>query len=83
MDAPRTPAVFIHGLWLHASSWGPWLEPFRESGYDPIAPGWPNEPDSVEVARQHPDLVADLSIDEVTEHYAEILRGPRCPGCSA
>ena len=27
-----TPVVFVHGLWLHADSWGNWVELFRESG---------------------------------------------------
>ncbi len=26
MTSARTPVIFIHGLWLHASSWGPWVE---------------------------------------------------------
>jgi len=73
MSATRTPAVFIHGLWLHASSWEPWLELFRESGYHPIAPGWPNEPDTVAEARERPESVANLSIDDVVEHYAAII----------
>jgi pimeloyl-ACP methyl ester carboxylesterase len=42
MQATRTPVVFIHGMWLHASSWTPWLELFRAAGYNPIAPGWPS-----------------------------------------
>ncbi len=51
MTAPRTPVVFIHGLWLHATSWAPWVERFSAAGYAPIAPGWPHEPDTVEAAR--------------------------------
>ena len=70
-----TPVIFIHGLWLHASSWTPWLELFREAGYDPVAPGWPHEPDTVDDARAHPELVADLSIDDVTSHVAGIIGG--------
>ena len=46
MTTPRTPVVFIHGLWLHATSWTPWLELFGHAGYEPVAPGWPNEPDT-------------------------------------
>jgi alpha-beta hydrolase superfamily lysophospholipase len=72
MTAPRRPALFIHGLWLHASSWGPWLELFRANGYEPIAPGWPNEPPTVEEARQHPELAADIGIDDATNHYRTI-----------
>ncbi len=79
MTAPTTPAVFIHGLWLHATSWQPWMELFAESGYDPIAPGWPGEADTVDKARKHPELVADLGIDEITDHYAEIIRALPAP----
>lgn len=73
MTTPRTPVVFIHGLWLHATSWTPWLELFGQAGYDPVAPGWPNEPDTVEQARQQPDLVANTSIDDITAHYTKII----------
>jgi pimeloyl-ACP methyl ester carboxylesterase len=73
MAEGRRPALFIHGLWLHATSWGLWLERFRDEGYDPVAPGWPNEPDTVEEARAHPDLVANIGIDEVTDHMAEVI----------
>jgi pimeloyl-ACP methyl ester carboxylesterase len=74
MTAGR-PVVFIHGLWLHATSWSPWLERFREAGYEPVAPGWPNEPATVEEAREHPDEVANIGIGEITTHMAEIING--------
>lgn len=69
----RTPVVFIHGLWLHATSWAPWVELFSEAGYDPIAPGWPGDPDTVEAARANPDQLADHGIDDVTRHYQAII----------
>src|SRR5919108_62106 len=57
-----TPAgrhvVFIHGLWLHASSWAPWTELFQTAGYAPVAPGWPGAADTVEETRSHPGQVA-------------------------
>jgi len=43
-------------------------------GYQPIAPGWPGEPDTVEATRANPDTVANYGIDHVTDHY----RRPRC-----
>ena len=67
----RTPVVFVHGLWLHATSWGPWLDLFREAGYDPIAPGWPGEPATVDEARAHPEHAAHVSIDDATGHLLE------------
>ncbi|TIC79525.1 alpha/beta hydrolase [Nocardioides sp. GY 10113] len=67
------PVVFIHGLWLHATSWQPWMELFAGAGYEPCAPGWPHEPPTVTEARENPDAVANFSIDDITEHYAAII----------
>ena len=55
--------VFIHGLWLHASSWGPWTELFQAAGYEPQAPGWPGTSDTVEETRSHADQVAGKGIE--------------------
>jgi pimeloyl-ACP methyl ester carboxylesterase len=65
-----TPVVFIHGLWLHPSSWAPWMERFRRAGYAPVAPPWPGVADTVEQARATPDLIADHGIDDVVTHFA-------------
>ena len=35
------PVVFVHGLWLLASSWDNWRQLFEEQGYTTLAPGWP------------------------------------------
>ena len=74
MTANRTPVVFIHGLWLHASSWTPWVDLFTEAGYAPVAPGWPGDPETVELARANPDSIAGHGIEEVTEHYAGLIK---------
>jgi non-heme chloroperoxidase len=68
-----TPVVFVHGLWLHADSWGAWVDRFREEGYEPVAPGWPGDSDSVEETRKQPERVAGHGIDDVVEHYARII----------
>jgi pimeloyl-ACP methyl ester carboxylesterase len=73
MTDTRTPVVFIHGLWLHATSWTPWLDLFAAAGYQPTAPGWPGIPDTVEAARANPDSIADHGIDDVAGHYAAII----------
>jgi pimeloyl-ACP methyl ester carboxylesterase len=73
MTSSLRPVVFIHGLWLHASSWNRWLDLYRGAGYEPIAPGWPGEPDTVRAARENPDLVADTGIDDAVAHFAEII----------
>jgi pimeloyl-ACP methyl ester carboxylesterase len=71
----RTPVVFIHGLWLHASSWEPWVDVFREAGYEPVAPGWPGDGDTVELSRANPDAIANHGVNEVADHFAGIIRG--------
>jgi pimeloyl-ACP methyl ester carboxylesterase len=75
MATVRTPVIFVHGLWLHADSWGPWVERFREAGYEPSAPGWPGDSGTVAETRSQPDLVAGHGIDDVVGHYAEIIGG--------
>ncbi|HEY0783786.1 MAG TPA: alpha/beta fold hydrolase [Thermoanaerobaculia bacterium] len=75
----RRPVVFVHGLWLHASSWDRWAEMFREAGYATLAPGWPDDPETVEASRQNPDVFAGKGVDEVTEHYAAIIRQLQTP----
>jgi len=69
------PVVFVHGLWLHASSWGPWAELFRESGYEPLTPGWPGTADTVEETRRDPGRAAGKGIDDIVEHYAQVIAG--------
>jgi alpha-beta hydrolase superfamily lysophospholipase len=73
MPNRRTAVVFIHGLWLHASSWNRWIELFRAAGYDPFAPGWPAEPDTVMGARANPEIVANRSIDDLMVHFRGII----------
>src|SRR5438067_965600 len=48
----RTPVVFIHGLWLLPSSWDRWAQVFEEAGYAPLTPGWPDDPQTVEEAKE-------------------------------
>src|SRR6266566_2002773 len=75
MGPAGTPVVFIHGLWLHADSWAPWVELFREAGYAPVAPGWPGTSSTVAESRAHPERIAGKGINDVVEHYAGIIRG--------
>lgn len=75
MADPGTAVLFVHGLWLHALSWGPWVELFRAEGYAPVAPGWPGTSDSIEEVRKQPARVAGKGINDVVEHYVEVIGG--------
>ena len=70
---PGVPVVFIHGLWLHSTSWQPWADHFREAGFDPVLPEWPGVPDTVAEARERPESQAGVGIDQVIEHHARIV----------
>jgi pimeloyl-ACP methyl ester carboxylesterase len=73
MSSKARPVVFIHGLWLHPSSWGPWESLFGQAGYQVLSPGWPGDQETVDLARANPESVADHGIDDVVEHFASII----------
>jgi pimeloyl-ACP methyl ester carboxylesterase len=69
----RTPVVFIHGLWLLPSSWDRWAEVFKGAGYAPVTPGWPDDPETVAEAKEHPEVFAGKTVGDVADHYAEVI----------
>jgi non-heme chloroperoxidase len=69
-----TPVVFVHGLWLLPSSWDRWAELFEEAGYVALMPGWPDDPDTVAEAREHPEVFAGKSIGEIADYEESIVR---------
>jgi pimeloyl-ACP methyl ester carboxylesterase len=69
------PVVFVHGLWLLPSSWDGWRSHFEDHGFVTLAPGWPDDPATVTEARRNPSVFAGKSVGEITEHYAEVIRG--------
>ena len=71
----NTPVVFIHGLWLLPSSWENWAEYFKEAGYAPLTPDWPDDPETVEEARANPEVLAGKKLGEVSDHTAEVIAG--------
>jgi pimeloyl-ACP methyl ester carboxylesterase len=72
-DSGLTPVVFVHGLWLLPSSWDRWAAAFEEAGYSALTPGWPDDPDTVEEANEHPEVFAGKTVGQVADHYAEVI----------
>jgi pimeloyl-ACP methyl ester carboxylesterase len=66
--------MFVHGLWLHSSSWQPWIDYFEKSGYQAMVADWPGDAETVEQAREHPEAVAGKGLDEIVEYHAEQIR---------
>jgi non-heme chloroperoxidase len=71
----RVPVVFVHGLWLLASSWDRWASHFEAAGFAPLSPGWPDDPDTIEEAHEDPTVFADKTVGQVADHYAEVIGG--------
>ncbi|BDT97017.1 MULTISPECIES: alpha/beta fold hydrolase [Nocardia] len=69
----HTPVVFIHGLWLLASSWDRWTELFAAAGYAPVAANWPDDPQTVAAAHEHPEAFAGKTVGQVADHVATVI----------
>jgi pimeloyl-ACP methyl ester carboxylesterase len=67
------PVVFVHGLWLLAGSWDNWRTFFEAQGYTTVAPGWPDDPESVEEAKADPEAFAHKHIKQVADYYIEAI----------
>jgi non-heme chloroperoxidase len=74
-ESGKPPVVFVHGLWLLASSWGRWQAVFEEAGYATVAPGWPDDPETVEEANAHPEVFAGKSVGQVADHLGDVIGG--------
>jgi len=72
-DSGKKPVVFVHGLWLLPSSWDRWKDFFEEHGFVGVAPGWPDDPDTVAEAHAHPEVFAHKMVQEVTDHYLDVI----------
>ena len=70
----RTPVVFIHGLWLLPSSWANWADFFRQAGYAPLTPDWPDDPATVDEARANPNVLAKKALKQVADHTTEVIK---------
>src|SRR3954451_9303543 len=69
----NTPVVLVHGLWLLPSSWGNWADFFKQAGYAPVTPDWPDDPETVEAARANPDVFAKKTLKQIADHTTEII----------
>ncbi|MFL6035382.1 MAG: alpha/beta hydrolase [Gaiellaceae bacterium] len=74
-ETGRQPVVFVHGLWLLPSSWDRWAKLFEDNGFVALTPGWPDDPETVEEAAEHPEVFAGKSVGQVADHFETIIRG--------
>ena len=74
-ESGKQPVVFVHGLWLLDTSWDRWAELFEKSGYVSVTPSWPDDPATVDEAREHPDVFAHKSVGDVASYQQSIIEG--------
>jgi non-heme chloroperoxidase len=67
------PVVFVHGLWLLPTSWDRWAKVFEEAGYTALTPKWPDDPDTVAEANEHPEVFARKTVGQVADHFADVI----------
>jgi non-heme chloroperoxidase len=68
-----TPVVFVHGLWVLPSSWDNWADFFAQAGYAPLTPDWPDDPETVAEAREHPNVLARKTLKQIADHHTRII----------
>lgn len=71
--------VFIHGLWIHASSWQPWMNFFQQQGYETLNPGWPGDAPSVAECRANPQAIANRGVTEIADSFANTIASLSVP----
>jgi pimeloyl-ACP methyl ester carboxylesterase len=72
-ESGLTPVTFVHGLWLLSSSWQQWRDLFEANDFITIAPGWPDDPDTVQEAHEDPSVFAHKMVQGVTDHDLEAI----------
>jgi pimeloyl-ACP methyl ester carboxylesterase len=72
MESTKT-IVFIHGLWMHSSSWQKWMDYFKEQGYKTLNPSWPGVSATVAECRSNPESIANRGVTEIVDSYAKII----------
>jgi pimeloyl-ACP methyl ester carboxylesterase len=70
---PQT-IVLIHGLWMTALSWEHWIDRFERAGHRVIAESWPGMGGDIEALRRDPSAVEHLGVEEIVDHYAQLVR---------
>src|SRR5262245_26965006 len=50
-----------------------WADFFKQAGYAPLTPDWPDDPQTVAGARAEPELLANKTLKQVADHTTAIV----------
>ena len=53
-------------------SWDRWCGIFEDAGFTTLAPGWPDDPETVEDANEHPEVFAHKTVGQIADHFEEV-----------
>jgi non-heme chloroperoxidase len=67
------PVAFVHGLWLLPNSWDQWVTMFEDAGFTAVTPGWPDDPETVEEAKESPEVFAHKSVGQIADYVESIV----------
>lgn len=71
----QIPLVLVHGAWLSSRSWENYAGYFGKRGFAVSAPEWPRKQGDVEEMRETAEESAGLGVEEIVDHYAELIGG--------
>lgn len=70
------PILFVHGMFMNASSWSGWEAYFSERGYSTHAPDWPyRDGDPAQLRATPPEGLPSLGLEEVLDVYRHAIAG--------
>jgi pimeloyl-ACP methyl ester carboxylesterase len=69
----QIPLMLIHGAWLSARSWETYADYFGKRGFAVSAPEWPRKHGDVEELRETAGESAGLGVQEIVDHYADLI----------
>lgn len=76
MDRGLDPVVFIHGLWVTAASWRPFVTPWRAANYAVHTPEWPVLAGRcvTDLRAEPPEALGRLSIEAIVDRMAAYVQ---------
>ncbi len=74
-----TTIVLVPSLWMTALCWEHWVKHYSDKGYCVVARSWPGMEGGIEQLRRDPSSFASLGLNDVVDHYEQIIRELESP----
>ena len=74
-----TTIVLVPSLWMTALCWEHWVKHYSDKGYCVVARSWPGMEGDIEQLRRDPGSFASLGLEDVVNHYEQIIRELETP----